>query len=73
MVKEMRGEMMDEIDHSTWLDEETREDTLLNLHNLKWHIGVTHFLPKREFFDHIYDRVNNSSTLNYCLDSNLIT
>ncbi|XP_014216189.1 endothelin-converting enzyme 1 [Copidosoma floridanum] len=55
IASDMRGEMLDEVGRSSWLDDETKEQAMVKLHSLKWHIGVSNFYLKREFIEHIYD------------------
>ncbi|XP_058794935.1 endothelin-converting enzyme 1-like isoform X1 [Phymastichus coffea] len=55
IASEMRGQMLDEMEHSTWLDDETRESAMVKLHALKWYIGNPNYFSKKDFLEHLYD------------------
>lgn len=69
----MRSQMLDEMEHSTWLDDDSRESAMVKLHALKWYIGNPNYFSKKDFLERLYDGVSyiffflsfNSIAVNY--------
>lgn len=53
MSREMHREMLDEMERSTWLDDDTKEETMIKLQALKWSVTGA----RREWAEHVYDDV----------------
>ena len=58
LVDGMRNELIDEIDHSNWLDDDTKDLSKLKLRALKWQIGIPNFFAKRENIEMFYEGVS---------------
>ncbi|KAJ8664822.1 hypothetical protein QAD02_006484 [Eretmocerus hayati] len=57
IANELRNEMMNEIEHSSWVDEETKDFSIAKLHDLKLRIGNSWFLMRKDFLEHSYDEL----------------
>ncbi|XP_014235238.1 endothelin-converting enzyme 1 isoform X1 [Trichogramma pretiosum] len=55
IADETRSELLDDIEHSNWLDDDLKEEARIKLRALKWNIGVPTFYTKRENIEHFYD------------------
>lgn len=49
--------MLDEIEHSKWIDDVTKEETMVRLRAMKWQSGNSHIVSNKDHLQNMYDGV----------------
>lgn len=67
----MRGEMLDQVERSNWIDDNTKEETAIKLRALKWQAGNSHIVLNKENLQNVYSGVKNYKNFFKLMPKNL--